>query len=93
MPESPSWRLIHLPRAQKSLRKRDKQVAREVRRQLDRLTTFEDLAQGLKPLSAPLAGHILLRVFKDWRVLIRLRHGELVIVAVDVDHRLAGVYD
>ncbi|WP_191089865.1 type II toxin-antitoxin system RelE family toxin [Nesterenkonia ebinurensis] len=55
-----------MSRAQKNLRKLDKQVAREVRKQLDRVAALDDPTHGLKPLTVPLAGHFRLQVFKDW---------------------------
>lgn len=81
-----SYRLIHADEFAKALRKLDRQVQRRILAKLIALTDLEDPTVPCKPLTGPLTGLWRLRA-GDWRVILDIRRGELVIVALDVDHR------
>lgn len=89
--DTPRWELRYGPRAEKQLGKLDKPVAKRIRSKLQRLTTLDDPAVGLKPLTGPLVGSYRLRE-GDWRVLVDVQRGALVIVAVEIGHR-SRIYD
>ncbi len=74
-----------------SLRKLDKQVARRILVKLYGLVDLDDPQDRCKGLTGPLAGLWQLRV-GDYRVLLDIQRGELVIVALDVGHR-RSIYD
>ena len=85
------WSLEVSPRAEKALRKLDRQAARRVREGLVRLATLEDPTKSCKALSGPLSGLWRYRV-GDYRVIIDIDRGRLVIVALDMGHR-GDIYD
>ena len=85
------WSLEISPRAEKSLRKLDRKTARRVREGLVRLATLEDPTKSCKALSGPLSGLWRYRV-GDYRVIIDIDRGRLVIVALDMGHR-GDIYD
>lgn len=86
-----SWRVEYAPRAVKALRKLDKPVARRVFRGIERLATLDDPTGACKAPTGPMASPWRLRV-GDYRAILDIRHGEVVIVALDVGHR-STVYD
>lgn len=81
-----TWRVRYAPRAAKAMRRLDKPVARRVFDAVERLGNLEDPTISCKALSGSLAGLWRLRV-GDHRVVLDIRRGELVIVAVDIGHR------
>jgi len=85
------WRIEIAPRAEKSLRKLDRQVTWRIRDGLMRLASLEDPSSSCKALSGPLTGLWRYRV-GDYRVIIDINRGELVIVALDLGHR-GAIYD
>jgi len=85
------WEVVYLPRAEKALRKLDRQAARRLRDGLDRLSAFDDPTQPCKALSGPLAGLWRYRV-GDYRVILDIDRGALVIAAIDLGHR-SDIYD
>ncbi|WEV58971.1 type II toxin-antitoxin system RelE/ParE family toxin [Bifidobacterium sp. ESL0728] len=80
------WELRTTKRFLKSLKKLDKTVATQVLRDLNRLAALDDPTKPCKALSGPLKGLWRYRV-GDWRVILDIRRGELVILALDVQHR------
>ncbi|MGM7699809.1 type II toxin-antitoxin system RelE family toxin [Microbacterium sp. A84] len=85
------WSIELSPRAEKAMRKLDKQVARRVRDGLVRLASLEDPAVSCKALSGPLIGLWRCRV-GDYRVILDINRGQVVIVALDLGHR-GDIYD
>lgn len=85
------WSIEISPRAEKALRKLDRQVARRVRDGLIRLTSLEDPATSCKALSGPLSGLWRYRV-GDYRVILDIDRGQVIIVALDLGHR-GDIYD
>lgn len=85
------WRIEIAPRAEKSLRKLDRQVARRIRDGLVRLASLEDPISSCKALSGPMTGLWRYRV-GDYRVILDINRGELVIIALDLGHR-GEIYD
>lgn len=80
------WRVEYAPRAAKAMRKLDKSMARRIFDGVERLATLEDPTTSCKALSGPMAGLWRLRV-GDYRVILDIRRGEVVIVALDLGHR------
>jgi mRNA interferase RelE/StbE len=85
------WRIEVSPRAEKVLRKLDRQVARRVRDSLIRLASMTDPTSSCKPLSGPLTGLWRYRV-GDYRIILDIDHGQVVIIALDLGHR-RNIYD
>lgn len=75
----------------RSMRKLDRQVATRVLKALVALEGLADPAKRCKALSGSYAGLWRLRV-GDYRVILDIRRGELVIIALDVGNR-SGIYD
>ncbi|WP_101602044.1 type II toxin-antitoxin system RelE/ParE family toxin [Brevibacterium sp. Mu109] len=69
----------------------DRQIARRVMTKLYGLADLKDPTARCKPLTGPLVGLWRLRV-GDYRVILDVHRDELVIVALDVDHR-SSIYD
>lgn len=85
------WDVQLMPRAEKALKKLDRQNAKRIRDGLVRLAGMEDPAASCKALSGPLVGLWRYRV-GDYRVILDIRSGEVVIVALDLGHR-SDIYD
>lgn len=85
------WSVEVSPRAEKALRKLDRQAARRVRDGLVRLATLEDPTMSCKAPSGPLSGLWRYRV-GDYRVIIDIDRSRLVIIALDMGHR-GDIYD
>ncbi|MEI2777558.1 MAG: type II toxin-antitoxin system RelE/ParE family toxin [Tetrasphaera sp.] len=81
-----AWRVEYAPRAVKAMRKLDKPVARRVFDGVEGLASLDDPTTRCKALSGPLVGLWRLRV-GDYRVILDIRRGEVVIVALDLGHR------
>ncbi|MEL4504794.1 type II toxin-antitoxin system RelE/ParE family toxin [Luteococcus sp. H138] len=86
-----SWKIEYAPRAANAMRKLDKAVARRVFDGVERLAALDDPTGPCKALTGPMSGLWRLRV-GDYRVVLDIRRGEVVIVALDVGHR-STVYD
>lgn len=85
------WEVLYLARAEKALRKLDQQAARRIRDGLNRLMQLEDPTTPCKALGGPLTGLWRYRV-GDYRVILDIDRGNVVIVAVDLGHR-SDIYD
>ena len=70
----------------RALKKLDRQVARRVLKNLVALEALDDPTKRCKSLSGPYTGLWRLRV-GDYRVILDIRRGELVIIALDVGNR------
>lgn len=75
----------------RAVRKLDPQVAFRVLKALLALEGLDDPTKRCKALSGPYSGLWRLRV-GDYRVILDIRRGELVIIALDVGNR-SGIYD
>ena len=73
------------------MRKLDRQVAVRVLKSLAALENLDEPTQRFKALSGPYTGLWRLRV-GDCRVILDIRRGELVIIALDVGNR-SSIYD
>lgn len=69
-----------------ALKKLDRQIARRVLKALIALEALDDPTKRCKALAGPYAGLWRLRV-GDYRVVLDIRRGELVIIALDVGNR------
>lgn len=72
--------------AHRSLKKLDPQAARRIAKTLNDLCDLEDPTKRCKALSGPLTGLWRLRI-GDYRVILDIHFGKLVIVALDLGHR------
>ncbi len=75
----------------RAMSKLDRQVATRVLKALVALENLNDPRKRGKALSGPYTGLWRLRV-GDYRVILDIRRGELVIIALDVGNR-SGIYD
>ena len=75
----------------RALRKLDRPVATRVLKALTALENLDDPTQRCKALTGPYTGLWRLRV-GDYRVILDIRRGELVIIALDVGNRSSS-YD
>jgi len=75
----------------RALRKLDRQVAARVLKALAALENLDDPTIRCKALSGPYTGLWRLRV-GDYRVILDIRRGELIIIALDVGNR-SSIYD
>lgn len=75
----------------RALKKLDRQVATRVLKALTALETLEDPTKRCKALTGPYTGLWRLRV-GDYRVILDIRRGALVIIALDVGNR-SSIYD
>lgn len=85
-PERSGWRLETSAEFEDNLRDLDREIARRVMRYLFALRDLEDPRQRGKALTGPLAGTWRYRV-GDYRVLARIEHETVTILALNVDHR------
>lgn len=81
-----TWQVKYAPRAAKAMRTLDKPVARRIFDSLERLATLDDPTASCKALTGPMTGLWRLRV-ADYRVILDIRRGDVVIVALDLGHR------
>jgi len=70
----------------RALKKLDRQVATRVLKRLTDLENLDDPTMQCKALAGPYSALWRLRV-GDYRVILDIRHGELVIIALDVPGR------
>lgn len=75
----------------RALKKLDRQVAARVLKALTALENLDDPAKRCKALTGPYAGLWRLRV-GDYRVILDIRRGELIIIALDLGNR-SNIYD
>ena len=75
----------------RALRKLDRQVAVRVVKTLVELENLDDPTTRCKALSGPYTGLWRLRV-RDYRVILDIRRGQLVIIALDLGNRRSN-YD
>ncbi len=80
------WKVEYSPRAAKAMRKLDRQVTRRVFDAIERLATLDDPTSACKALTGNLSGFWRLRA-GDWRAVVDIRRGELIILTLDVGHR------
>lgn len=80
------WSLNLSPRAKKQLKGFDAPVTRRIVSALERLETVPDPAAHCKALTGPYTGLWRYRV-GDWRVILDIDRGQLVILALEVGHR------
>lgn len=80
------WKVELTPGFAKALKRLDKPVQRRILTKLLALELLDHPEDGLVPYEANLAGLWKLRV-GDYRVIIDLDHGGLVVIALDVGHR------
>ena len=81
-----TWQVEYAPRAAKAMRKLDKPVARRIFDSVEGLATLDDPTASCKALTGPMTGLWRLRV-GDYRVILDIRRGDVVIVALDLGHR------
>lgn len=81
-----TYQLVQTPRFVKALKKLDRQIARRILVALYELVDVDDPVGRLKPLQHELAGLWRLRV-GDYRIIVDVQRAELMIVALDADHR------
>lgn len=86
-----AWSVRLAANFERSLRKLDKPTARRILMKLYSLADLEQPETRCKALTGPLVGLWRLRI-GDYRVLLDIQRGELVIVALDLGHR-SSVYD
>ena len=75
----------------RALLKLDRQIAMRVLKALTALENLDDPAKRCKAMSGPYTGLWRLRV-GDYRVILDIRRGELVVIALDVGNR-SSIYD
>ena len=76
---------------EKQLARLDRQVAKRILARLYGLTELEDPRSRCKPMTGPLSGLWHLRT-GDSRAIIDIQQDNLVILALDVDHR-SSIYE
>ncbi|MGL5851477.1 MAG: type II toxin-antitoxin system RelE family toxin [Phycicoccus sp.] len=80
------WRLETSPQFDRAARKLDLPTLRCIRAYLDEVCELEDPRQRGKPLGGSFAGYWRYRV-GDYRILVEIRDGAVVIVAIGLGHR------
>lgn len=75
----------------RALKKLDRPVAARILKSLTALEDLDDPTKRCKALSGPYTGLWRLRV-GDYRIILDIRRGELVIIALDVGNR-NNIYD
>ena len=81
-----SWRIETSIDFDRSLSKLDKSVARKIVAYLEEVVTLEDPRQRGKGLTAERRGYWRYRI-GDYRVIAKIDHGRLVVIALDAVHR------
>ncbi|WP_255556051.1 type II toxin-antitoxin system RelE family toxin [Tessaracoccus palaemonis] len=82
------WSIQTSTRFDKAIRKLDRPMARRVLVAVYALAELDEPQRRCKALTGPLAGLWRLRI-GDYRVILDIRRGELVLIALDLDHRSA----
>lgn len=86
MEQDQPWSIEYSQRAARALRSLDRTTAARILRAVERLATLPDPTASCKALTGPLKGLWRLRV-GDWRVVLDIDHGRLVLVVLDTGHR------
>lgn len=81
-----TWNVVQGPKFEKQIKKLDKSNRERVLVKLYGLETLDNPEDGLVPYTANLAGLWKLRV-GNYRVILDIRAGELIILALEVEHR------
>lgn len=80
------WSIRTTPDFNAEMKKVDRTTALRVLKKLRYLATLDDPTGSCKALTGPLGGLWRARV-GDWRVILDVQKGELVILALDLGHR------
>lgn len=81
-----AWRIDFTKRADKAMRKLDRQTAARIFDELDEVAALEDPRSRGKALTGNLSGLWRYRV-GNYRIICDIEDGVLVILVVDVEHR------
>lgn len=81
-----AWTIEVSDRAVKTLRKLDKQIARQIRDKLKQVAALDDPRSKGKGLTGNLAGFWRYRV-NDYRIVCEIRDGALIVLVIDAEHR------
>jgi len=81
--KKPAFRILYTEEAKKNIEKLDSSVRKLIRKAIESLAVNPEKG---KPLSHDLAGLRSLRT-SDYRVIYRIRGGELLIIVIAVGHR------
>ena len=81
--KKPAFRILYTEEAKKNIEKLDSSVRKLIRKAIESLAVNPEKG---KPLSYELAGLRSLRT-SDYRVIYRIRGGELLIIVIAVGHR------
>lgn len=85
--DSYKWTFSFTQKAEQKFEKLDKSVKVQINRKIDKITQCTDsVLTALQPLAYEMMGLYSLHV-GDYRLICEMRTTELVILAVDVDHR------
>ena len=80
------WRVEFDPTCERQLRRLDRPVAKRILKTFAELALLQDPRVRCKPLRGPLSALWRLRV-EDYRAILDIRNGEMVILALDLGHR------
>ena len=86
-----SWTVELTSDAARTLRKRDPQISRRIRKVLAAIESLEDPRVRGKALTGPLCGLWRYRV-GDYRIVCDLVDSQLVVLVIDIDHR-SSIYE
>lgn len=86
-----AWTVDFDPRALRQLKKLDRPVANRVVKVIEEISALDDPRSRGKALTGNFAGLWRYRA-GDWRILVALEDGRLLILVVSVDHR-SRVYE
>ena len=81
-----AWRIDFTKAADKAVRKLDKQTARRILSEIEKISRLDDPRRRGKALRGNLAGLWRYRV-GDYRIVCHIEDGKLLILVVDVAHR------
>jgi mRNA interferase RelE/StbE len=81
-----AWTVRLSERAEKRLRKLDRQVAKRLVAVIEEIAALDDPRQRGKALTGRFAGLWRYRV-GDWRIIARFEYDQLIIIVVDTPHR------
>lgn len=86
-----AYQLVQTERFARALRRLDRPVQKRILAKLYGLAELVDPTVRCKPMTGPLTGLWHIRT-GEYRTIVDIRRGELVIIALDTDHRSA-IYD
>lgn len=81
-----AWTVKYLTKADKALRKMDRQTSKRILDHMDEIATLDNPRTRGKALEGTLAGLWRYRA-GDYRVICSIEDGDLIIIAVSIDHR------